>query len=126
MSRYIVEVFRHGYRDVEAEDCNAAEEIASNLNACDGVQWSDFVDVVRAWEKDYEGKRWGDLSPEDRKFLLSNYKLTDIDAWENGEHKEFIGEGMCFVDLNAECYCINGIVHDRQLYINEDDVIVCL
>ena len=43
-------------------------------------------------EKDYEGKRWGDLSPEDRKFLLSDYKLTDIDAWEKGEQKEFMGK----------------------------------
>ena len=126
MKRYIVEVTRTGYREVEAEDCNSAEEIADNLNACDGVVWSDFVDVVRAWEKDYEGKRWGDLLPEDRKLLLSDYKLTDIDAWENGEHKEFTGNGMCFVDLNAECCCINGIVHDGQLYINEDDVIVCV
>lgn len=84
------------------------------------------MDIVRAWEKDYEGKRWGDLSQEDRKFLLSDYKLTDIDAWENGEHKEFTGNGMCFVDLNAECCCINGIAHDGQLYINEDDVIVCV
>ena len=124
MKRYIVEVTRTGYREVKAEDCNAAEEIADNLNACDGVVWSDFVDVVRACEKDYEGKRWGDLSPEDRKFLLLGHKLTDIDAWEKGEHREFIGNGMCFVDLNAECCCINGIVHDGQLYINEDDVIV--
>lgn len=123
MKRYIVEIIRKGYREVEAEDCNSAEEIADNLNACDGVQWSDFVDVVRALEKDYEGKRWGDLPPEDRKFLLSDHRLTDIDAWEKGEYKEFTGDGMCFVDLNAECCCINGIVHDGQLYINEDDVI---
>ena len=100
MKRYIVEVTQTGYREVEAEDCTAAEEIADNLNACDGVVWSDFVNVVRAWEKDYEGMRWGDLSPEDRKFLLSDYKLTDIDAWENGEHKEFTGNGMCFVELS--------------------------
>ena len=126
MKRYIVEVTRTGYREVEAKDCSAAEETAGNLNACDGVVWSDFVDVVRAWEKDYEDKRWGDLSPEDRKFLLSDYKLADIDAWEKGEYKEFVGEGMCFVDLNVECCCINGIVYDGQLYINEDDVIVCL
>ena len=51
MKRYIVEVARTGYREVEAEDCNSAEEIADNLNACDGVVWSDFVDVVRAWKK---------------------------------------------------------------------------
>ncbi len=57
MKRYIVEVTQTGYREVEAEDCNSAEEIADNLNACDGVQWSDFVNVVRAWEKDYEGMR---------------------------------------------------------------------
>ena len=126
MKRYIVEVTRTGYREVVAVDCDDAEQTASDLNTCDGVVWSDFVDVVRAWEKDYEGKRWGDLSPEDRKFLLSEYKLTDIEAWEKGEHKEFRGDGMCFVDLNAECCRINGIVHDRQLYINEDDVIVCL
>ena len=126
MKRYIVEVTRTGYREVEAIDCDDAEQTASDLNACDGVQWSEFVNVVRAWEKDYEGMRWKDLSPEDRKLLLSNYKLTDIDAWENGEHKEFTGNGMCFVDLNAECCFINGIVHDGQLYINEDDVIVCL
>ena len=126
MKRYIVEVTRSGYREVEALDCDEAEQTASDLNACDGVVWSDFVDVVRAWEKDYEGKRWGDLSPEDRKFLLSDHKLTDIDAWEKGEHREFTGEGMCFVDLNAECSFINGIVHNGQLYINEDDVIFCL
>lgn len=126
MKRYIVEVTRTGYREVEAVDCDDAEQTASDLNACDGVVWSDFVDVVRVFEKDYEGKRWGDLSPDDRKFLLSDYKLTDIDACEKGEHKEFTGNGMCFVDLNAECYCINGIVHDGQLYINEDDVIVYL
>ena len=126
MKRYIVEVTRTGYREVEAEDCNSAEEIADNLNACDGVIWSDFVAVVSAWEKDYVGKRWGDLSPEDRKFLLSDHKLTDIDAWEKGEHKEFTDDGMCFVDLNSECCCIHGFVHDGQLYISEDDVIVCL
>ncbi len=126
MKRYIVEVTRTGYREVEAEDYDGAEEAAGNLNACDGVVWSDFVDVVRAWEKEYEGKRWGDLSPEDRNFLLSAYDLTDIDAWEKGEYKEFTGNGMCFVDLNAECCYINGIVHDGQLYINEDDVIACL
>ena len=97
-------------------------------------QFEKYLEEIVKWEKahgervekDYEGKRWGDLSPEDRKFLLSEYKLTDIDAWEKGEHKEFTGNGMCFVDLNAECCCINGIVHDGQLYINEDDVIVCL
>ncbi len=126
MKRYIVEVTRTGYWEVEAEDCDGAEQTAGDLNACDGVVWSDFVDVVRAWEKDYEGKRWGDLSPEDRSFLLSAYDLTDIDAWEKGEYKEFTGNGMCFVDLNSECCYINGIVHDGQLYINEDDVIVCL
>ena len=126
MKRFIVEVTRTGYREVEAEDYEGAEETAYDLNACDGVVWSDFVDVVRVEEKDYEGKRWGDLSPDDRKCLLSDYSLTDIDAWGNGEHKEFTGEGMCFVDLNAECCCINGIVDDGQLYINEDDVIVCL
>lgn len=126
MGRYIVEVTRTGYREVEAADCDDAEQTASDLNTCDGVVWSDFVDIVRAWEKDYESKRWGDLSPEDRKFLLSGHKLTDIDAWENGEHKEFTGDGMCFVDLNAGCCSINGIVYDGQLYINEDDVIVCL
>ena len=126
MKRYIVEITRKGYREVEAVDYDDAEQTASDLNACDGVVWSDFVDVVSVEEKDYEGKRWGDLSAEDRKCLLSDYSLTDIDAWEKGEHKEFIGERMCFVDLNAECCCINGIVHDGQLYINEDDVIVCL
>lgn len=126
MKKYIVEVTRTGYMEVEAEDCDGAEEVADNLNTCDGVIWSDFVDVVRVWEKDYEGKRWGDLSPEDRKFLLSDHSLTDIAAWEKGEHKKFTGNGMCFVDLNVECCCINGIVHDGQLYINEDDVIICL
>lgn len=126
MIRYIVEITRTGYREVEAVDHDDAEQTASDLNACGGVVWSDFVNVVRAWEKDYEGKRWGDLSPEDRKFLLSEHELTDIDAWEMGEHKEFTGDGMCLVDLNAECCCINGIVHDGQLYINEDDVMVCL
>ncbi len=126
MKRYIVEVTRTGYREVAAEDCDDAEQTASDLNVCDGVVWSDFVDVVRAWEKDYEGKRWGDLSSEDRNFLLSDHKLTDIEAWERGEHKEFTGNGMCFVDLNAECCYINGIVRDGQLYINEDDVIFCL
>lgn len=80
MKRYIVEVTRTGHREVEAIDCDDAEQTASDLNACDGVQWSDFVNVVRVWEKDYEGMRWGDLSPEDRKFLLSDYELTDIDA----------------------------------------------
>jgi len=124
VKKYIVEVTRTGYREVEAEDCDDAEQTAGDLNACDGVVWSDFVDAVRAWEKDYEGKRWGDLLPEDRRFLLSDYKLTDIDAWEKGEHKEFTGNGMCFVDLNSECCYINGIVHDGRLYINEDDVIV--
>jgi len=94
MKKYIVEVVRHGYREVEAIDCEDAEQTASDLNACDGIVWSDFVDVVRAWEK--------------------------------GVYKEFTGNGMCFVDLNAECCYINGIVHDGQLYINENDVIVCL
>ena len=126
MKRYIVEVSRRGYREVEAEDCEGAEEIAYNLNSCDGVLWSDFANVVSMKEKDYEGKRWGNLSPDDRKYRLSDYSLTDIDAWEKGEHKEFIGEGMCFVDQNAECCCINGIVHDGQLYISDNDVIVCL
>ena len=126
MKRYIVEITRTGYREVEAEDHDDAEQTASDLNACDGVVWSDFVDVVRAWEKDYEGKRWGDLSPEDREFLLSDHKLIDIDAWEKEENKEFTGEGMCFVDLNAGYCSINGIVHNGQLYINEDEVIVCL
>lgn len=126
MKRYIVEVTRAGYREVEADDCEGAEETAYDLNACDGVIWSDFVDVIRVEEKNYEGKRWGDLSSEDRKFLLSDYSLTDIDAWEKGEHKEFTGEGMCFVDLNAECCCINGIVHNGQLYISDNDAIVCL
>lgn len=92
----------------------------------DMKQFNERLEEIVKWEKDYECMRWGDLSPEDRKFLLSNHKLTDIDAWEKGEHKEFTGEGMCFVDLNAECCCINGIVHDGQLYINEDDVIVCV
>ena len=92
----------------------------------DMKQFNERLEEIVKWEKDYEGKRWGDLSPEDRKFLLSDYKLTDIDAWRKGEHKEFTGNGMCFVDLNAECCCINGIIHDGQLYINEDDVIVCL
>lgn len=126
MKRYIVEVTRTGYREVEAVDYDDAEQTASDLNACDGIEWSDFVDVVRVWEEDFEGKRWGDLSPEDRRFLLSDHKLTDIDAWEKGKHKEFTGDGRCFVDLNAECCYINGIVHDGQLYINEDAVIVCL
>ena len=101
MKRYIVEVTQTGYREVEAVDCDDAVQTANDLNACDGVVWSDFVNVVRTWEKDYEGKRWGDLSPEDRKFLLSSHSLTDIDAWEKGEHMEFTGDGMCFVDLNA-------------------------
>lgn len=126
MKRYIVKVTRTGYREVEAVDCDDAEQTASDLNASDGVVWSDFVDVVRAWEKEYVGKKWGDLSPEDRKFLLSDHKLIDIDAWEKEENKEFTGEGMCFVDLNAKCCSINGIVHGGQLYINEDEVIVCL
>lgn len=74
MKRYIVEVTRTGYREVEAEDCNSAEEIADNLNACDGVQWSDFVNVVRAWEKDYEGMRWGiyHQKTEDFCYLIIN------------------------------------------------------
>ncbi len=126
MKRYIVEVTRTGNREVEAEDYDGAEQTASDLNACDGIVWSDFVNVTRVWEKDYEGKQWGDLSSEDRKFLLSDYKLTDIDAWEKGEYKIFVGNGMCIVDLNAEYCYIKGIVHDGQLYINEDNVIVCL
>lgn len=127
MKRYIVEVTRTGHKEIEAEDWKSAEKIANNLNVCDGsVIWNDFASSVLVWGKDYKGKRWGDLSPEDRKFLLSDHKLTDIDAWEKGEHKEFTGDGMCFVDLNAECCYINGIVHDGQLYINEDDVIVCV
>ena len=123
MKRYIVEVARKGYREIEAEDCDSAEETAYDLNACDGIVWSDFVDVVRAYEKDYEGMRWGELSPDDRKYLLSDYKLSDIDTWEKGKYKEFNGDGMCHVDLNAECCCIVGIVHDGQLFINEDSVI---
>ena len=123
MKRYIVEVTRKGYREVEAEDCNSAEETAYDLNTCDGVIWSDFVDVVRAYEKDYEGMRWGDLSPDDRKHLLSDYKLLDIDSWEKGKYREFSGDGMCHVDLNAECCCIVGVAHGGQLFINEDAVI---
>lgn len=38
MRIYIVEVTQTGYKEVEAEDCNSAEEIADNLNACEGVQ----------------------------------------------------------------------------------------
>lgn len=126
MKKFIVEITRAGYREVEAVDHEDAEQTARDLNICDGVRWSEFIDVVRVWEKDYEGKRWGDLSPEDREFLLTDYKLTDTEAWKRGEHKEFVGNGMCYVDLNAECCCINGFVHDGQLYINENDVIVCL
>jgi len=56
VKKYIVEVTRTGYREVEAEDCDDAEQTAGDHNACDSVVWSNFVDVVRAWEKDYEGK----------------------------------------------------------------------
>ena len=122
MKRFIVEVTRTGYREVEAEDYDDAEQTASDLNACDGVVWSDFVDVVRVEEKDYSGKRWGDLSPEDRKFLLSEYSLTDIDD-ESGEFKEFTGNGRCIVNLNAEVCCVTGIVDDREIFVNEDAVI---
>ncbi len=59
MKKYIAEVTRTEYREAEAVDHDDAEQTASDLNTCDGVVWSDFVDVVRAWEKDYEGKRWG-------------------------------------------------------------------
>lgn len=34
-----------------------------------------------------------------QEILILDYKLTDIDAWENGEYKEFAGNGMCFADL---------------------------
>ena len=78
---------------------------------------------IRAYEKDYRGKRWGALSPEDRKYLLSDYSLTDIDAWVNGEYKEFTGNGSCFIDLNAECCCIPGIVDDEEIFINDDSEI---
>ena len=122
MKRYIVEVSRRGYREVEVDDCERAKETASDLNACDGVVWSDFVDVVRVEEKDYSGKRWGDLSPEDRKYLLSEYSLTDIDD-ANGGFKEFTGNGRCIIDLNAECCCITGIVDDGEIFINDDAVI---
>ena len=122
MKRFIVEITRTGYREVEAEDYDDAEQTASDLNACDGVVWSDFVDVVRVEEKDYSGKRWGDLSPEDRKFLLSEYSMMDIDD-VNGGFKEFIGNGRCIIDLNAECCCITGIVDDREIFINDDAVI---
>lgn len=122
MKRYIVEVSRRGYREVEADDCGGAEETAYDLNTCDGVVWSDFVDVVRVEEKDYRDKRWGDLSPEDRKFLLSEYSLTDIDD-ANGGFKEFTDNGRCIIDLNAECCCITGIVDDGEIFINDDAVI---
>lgn len=127
MKRYVVQVTRTGHKEIEAEGWKSAEKIAHNLNVCDsGIIWNDFASEVSVLKKNYRGRRWGDLSPEDRKFLLSDHKLTDIDAWEKGEYKEFTGNGMCFVDLNAECCYINGIVHEGQLYINEDDVIVCL
>lgn len=42
----MVEITRTGYREVEAVDCDYAEQIASDLNACDGVVRSDFVDKV--------------------------------------------------------------------------------
>lgn len=127
MRRYVVEVTRSGYREVDAEDYDAAEAIAYNLNACDGVVWSDFVDIVRSWEKEYDGKRWGDLSPEDRNILLADYKLIDAEAFmERGEHIKFEGDGMCFVELNAEDCYINGIVYEGELYIHEDEVIVYL
>ena len=124
MKRYIVEVTRTGYREVEAVDYDDAEQTASDLNACDGVVWSDFVDVVGVSEKYYSGKRWGDLSPDDRKFLLSDYSLTDIDAWVNGEYTEFTGNGRCFIDLAAECCCIPGIVDDGEIFINDDATII--
>lgn len=125
MRRYVVEVTRTGYREVDAEDFDAAEAIAYNLNACDGVVWSDFVDVVRSWKKDYDGKRWGDLLPEDRNILLADYKLIDAELFiEHGERKEFEGDGMCFVELNTDDCYINGIVYDGKLYIHEDEVIV--
>lgn len=122
MKRFIVEITRTGYREVEAEDYDDAEQTASDLNACDGVAWSDFVDVVRVEEKDYRDKRWGDLSPEDRKFLLSDYSLTDIDD-ANGGFKEFTGNGRCIIDLNAESCCVTGIVDDGEIFINDDAVI---
>lgn len=126
MGRYVVEIVRHGYRKVEAEDYDGAEQTAIDLNICNGVVWSDFVDVIRVNEIIYEGERWGDLSPADREYLLLDYKLRDIVAWEKGEEKEFTGNGMCFVGLSADCCYINGVVYDGALYINEDDVIVCL
>ena len=61
MKKFIVEITRAGYREVEAVDHEDAEQTARDLNICDGVRWSEFIDVVRVWEKDYEGKRWGDL-----------------------------------------------------------------
>ena len=43
MKRYIVEVTRTGYREIEAEDCNSAEEIADMKQKKAKVL---FVDVM--------------------------------------------------------------------------------
>ena len=105
MKRYIIEVTQIEDREQE------------------GRKQSGSVNESEMYKKDYYKKRWGDLIPEDRKFLLSDYSLTDIDAWRKGQFEEFSGDGKCYVDLNSELCCIVGLVYDGKLYISEDAVI---